>query len=176
MSRMRAVDALTRAMRDPAPPAPGAGEEEGRPVYLHPGQMIVASRPHLISTVLGSCVAVCLFDRGRGVGGINHFLLPSGGVGPAGNRIGTTAMPALLHEMQRLGCRPADLEARVYGGACVLAAFRGRAAHLGDQNAETAVAHLRAGGIRIVEQDTGGDHGRKLHFHTDTGTVSVRRI
>lgn len=174
MNRMRVVEELTRSMRDSVPAA--MPEAARRSTYLHPGQMLVASKPHAITTVLGSCVAVCLYDRRMGIGGINHFLLPSGGVGPATNRIGATAMPALIREMYRLGCRGQDLEASVLGGACVLEAFRGRVDHIGIQNAEVAVAHLRGEGIRIRQQDTGGDHGRKLRFHSDDGSVSVQRI
>jgi chemotaxis protein CheD len=173
MNRMRLVEELTRSMRDSAPAAPQAAR---RSTYLHPGQMLVASKPHAVTTVLGSCVGVCLHDRRLGIGGINHFLLPSGGVGPATNRIGATAMPALIREMHKLGCQSRDMEASVFGGACVLDAFRGREDHIGVQNAEVALAYLRGEGIRITEQDIGGDHGRKLRFHTDDGSVSVQQI
>jgi chemotaxis protein CheD len=91
-------------------------------------------------------------------------------------RYGNVALEKLLGELARLGSRPTDLQAKVFGGANVLEAFRGRRNHLGVQNVEEARRGLGAAGIRIVAEDVGGDHGRKVLFHTDTGIALVRLI
>src|SRR5690606_32079675 len=51
----------------------------GRHVHkLAPGCFHVATADELISTLLGSCVAACIYDPLRAIGGMNHFLLPHG--------------------------------------------------------------------------------------------------
>lgn len=90
-------------------------------VFLPPGGMCCPSEATVVSTILGSCVAVCLWDRQQGVGGMNHFLLPRCGSSPATLRYGDVAVARLLAAMERLGCQSADVRAKVFGGAAVLA-------------------------------------------------------
>ncbi|HET6765406.1 MAG TPA: chemotaxis protein CheD [Longimicrobiaceae bacterium] len=151
--------------------APRAG------LYLHPGQVVAAARPTAVTTILGSCVSVCLFDELRGVGGINHFLLPAGAAdGATAGRFGNGAVPELLRRLERLGSGPGTLRAKVFGGACVLEAFRGGRRHLGQANVEAAHELLAGYGIPVAGGETGGTRGRKLIFHTDDGTCWVRPI
>jgi chemotaxis protein CheD len=122
-------------------------------------------------------VGVCLFDAGRGVGGMNHFLLPdSAGHARPGPRFGDVAMAQLLGEVLGAGASRERLEARVFGGACVLSAFCAGSRHLGERNVEVALAFLDARGIPVLECDTGGRRGRRLLFHTHTGAAQARRI
>jgi chemotaxis protein CheD len=146
-------------------------------LYLHPGALTVSARPLAVSTILGSCVGVCLFDAGRGVGGMNHFLLPdSAGNARPTARFGDIAMAQLLAEVLQAGARRAGLAARVYGGACVLAAFRGPGDHLGDRNVVTALRYLEDERIPVLERETGGRRGRRIVFHTWDGAAEARRI
>jgi len=146
-------------------------------VYLHAGQVVVSREPSAVTTILGSCVAVCLWDPLLGAGGMNHFLLPHwAGNGDSSPRFGNVAVQGLVQQMLRLGSRTANLQAKVFGGACVLGAFRARAEHLGTKNVQVARAVLAAEGIPIVAEDAGGDRGRKVIFHTDDGTVWIRRL
>jgi chemotaxis protein CheD len=147
-------------------------EEAPESVYLHPGQMYVASHAALVSTILGSCVAVCLWDPVARVGGMNHFLLPLG----KGPRYGTEAMPALIDAMADRGALVARLVAKIFGGACVLDAFTGTRKAIGTQNTEVAVKLLAAHSIPIRAGQTGGRRGRKLLFHTGTGQAYVKEI
>jgi chemotaxis protein CheD len=145
--------------------------------YLHPGEVAASARPLVLSTILGSCVGVCLFDAERGVGGMNHFLLPdSAGQARPTARFGDVAMQRLLAAVLEAGARQAGLAARVYGGACVLAAFCASGNHLGERNVEAALHFLEARGIPVLERDTGGRRGRRLVFHTQDGAVQARRI
>ena len=86
-------------------------------VYLPPGLLYAAATPGAVTTVLGSCVAVCLFDHTRRAGGINHFLLPYwNGDGLASPKYANIALPKLLEKMIELGCRRQNLRAKLFGG------------------------------------------------------------
>ena len=63
---------------EPLPAAAREPDPTARLVYLHPGQLVASGDHVIVTTVLGSCVAVCLFDENAGVGGVNHFVLPAG--------------------------------------------------------------------------------------------------
>ncbi len=157
-------------------PAQAAGEPAAT-LYLHPGALAVSARPLAVSTILGWCVGVCLFDAGRGVGGMNHFLLPeSAGSARPTARFGDVAMERLLDEVLHAGARRSGLAARVYGGACVLSAFRTGGDHLGDRNVAAALRFLQDERIPVLERDTGGRRGRRLVFHTHDGAVQAREI
>ena len=144
--------------------------------YLHPGEVAVSAGPLAISTVLGSCVGVCLCDAERGIGGMNHFLLPdSAGHARPNARFGDVALEQLLAELLAAGARGHGLAARVYGGACVLSAFAG-SNHLGERNVQAALDFLDARGIPVLTCDTGGRRGRRLVFHTHTGAAQAQRI
>jgi chemotaxis protein CheD len=149
-------------------------------VFLHAGQVVTAAESKRVTTILGSCVAVCLWDTKLRVGGMNHFLLPHGQDGRTGvGRFGETAMAHLIAEMAALGSRKRDLEAKVFGGACVLEGVRrarGNVPHVGEMNVVLAVAVLREEGIPVVARDVGGPKGRKVIFDTGDGTVWIRRL
>lgn len=146
-------------------------------IYLHPGQMFAAAHRCAITTVLGSCVAVCLHDAGAGIGGVNHYLLPH--EGPHGYeplRCGPTAIRALIESVTSLGARRDRLVAKIYGGAHVLKAMSGARWQLGAANVEVAREVLGASGIPVRDMDVGGLRGRKLQFVTGAGTVWVKEI
>ncbi len=146
-------------------------------LYLHAGQLAVFREPRAISTVLGSCVAVCLWDAERGVGGMNHYLLPHrAGAGETSPRFGNVAMGRLLDEVVRLGGRFSHLQAKVFGGASVLGSPRPGVEPPGEQNVRLARSLLGAAGIPITAEDTGGSRGRRLIFQTDDGLAFVKRI
>jgi chemotaxis protein CheD len=152
-------------------------EEEVKSLYLHPGQFVASSSPCSISTILGSCVAVCLFDEERGVGGMNHFLLPHfAGRGPASARFGNFATEELLSKLIDAGARREALRAKLFGGANVLESLRGVAASLGQSNVEVARRVLREAGIPIVSEDVLGNRGRKVIFKTNDGSALVRLL
>ncbi len=145
-------------------------------VYLAPGQLFASAQPAEASTILGSCVAVCLWDPRTRAGGANHFLLPHWGGGErTSTRFGNVAIAELLDRLARMGARTADLQAKVFGGAAVLEAFR-HGDHLGLKNVEAARRILRESGVRVVAEDVGGHRGRKLVFRTDSGVALVRLI
>ena len=143
--------------------------------YLQPGFLHVA-RATTITTILGSCVAVCLWDATRRTGGMNHFLLPRGAAShESEGRFGETAVPRLIERLIDGGARPGRLEAKIFGGACITAALQ-RHDHLGLKNVDIAVQVLEQSGIAIVAMDVGGTRGRKVLFHTGDGAVLVKYL
>jgi chemotaxis protein CheD len=160
-----------------AAPHPVLDEAPARAsVYLHPGQMVVCDRPTAVSTILGSCVSVCLYDPVLRAGGANHFLLPDHGAAAPSTRFAGEALRDLLARMLALGADRRRLQAKVFGGACVVEAFRRHTEHLGTRNAAAAIRFLEAERIPVMAEDTGGERGRKLLFHTDDGTALVRPL
>jgi chemotaxis protein CheD len=146
-------------------------------VYLHPGQLFVAATPAAVTTILGSCVAVCVWDGVLGIGGINHYLLPTGlRTASTGLRYGNVAIELLLDKLLRAGVRYPHLRAKVFGGACVLDAMRGKENHLGGKNVDIARKLLAEAGIPVVASDVGGDRGRKLIFHPHDGGARVKLL
>lgn len=146
-------------------------------VYLHPGQLAVSASPCVVETLLGSCVAVGLWDLEAGVEGMNHFLLPHvAGHGAASPRFGNVAMSRLLSRIIAAGGQKYRLRARVFGGASVLQALRGISGSLGRSNVEVAERLLADAGIPIVSADVRGERGRKVTFNTHSGEYTVRLL
>jgi chemotaxis protein CheD len=154
------------------------GKDKGRlAVYLLPGRIFVSPEPCTLRMVLGSCVAVCLWDPLRVVGGANHFLLPyPGGNGQDSPRFGNVATQRLIEKMLAFGCTKPSLVAKLFGGSCVLEAFQNKETHLGTKNVSVARKLLEAEGIPVVAEDVGGQRGRKVIFRTDDGSAWVRRL
>lgn len=145
--------------------------------YLHPGKVFASREGHAVTTILGSCVAVCLWEPSSRIGGINHFLLPThGGDVAASTRFGDLAIQDLIEQLLALGCRRHNLRSKIFGGACVLEAFQVRENHLGQRNVEVAETCLRTADIPLVGRDVGGMRGRKLIFHTDDGAAWVKPL
>jgi chemotaxis protein CheD len=154
---------------------PAAGEQPK--IYLHPGQLFVSTENCAVTTILGSCVSVCLWDPMTGIGGINHFLLPAlAGEGQTPTRFGDRAVRRLIDEVSALGAAHDRLQAKLFGGACVLDAFRGRENHLGAKNVAVARGELKSANIPILGEDVGGRKGRKLIFHTGSGVAWVKEL
>jgi chemotaxis protein CheD len=177
---MLARPASTVAAPDHAPMSVTAGASVApaaapATTYLHPGQIFVTADPTAVMTILGSCVAVCLWDGHLKVGGMNHYLLPYWvNERDASPRFGNVAIQRLLERLVALGSQAAHLQAKVFGGACVLEAFRAR--DLGSKNVEVARRALQEAGIPVVYEDVGGQRGRKLVFHVDDGATSVKLL
>jgi chemotaxis protein CheD len=151
--------------------------EERVQVYLHPGQVFASSTPCEVSTVLGSCVSVLLFDAVRRIGGASHYLLPFEGRGDGSTpRFANAAITQLVSRMMELGSRKRDMVAKVFGGASTLAAAKAYGLTLGEKNVEAARRRLDEEGIPIVAQDVGGSGGRKLVFLTDEGHVWLKKL
>jgi chemotaxis protein CheD len=144
--------------------------------YLQPGQVLACIEPTTVTTILGSCVSVCLWDHCKGVGAMNHYVLPHRYVDHEQSlRCGPIAIARLVEEMRALGCARGDLRAKLFGGAWILAAPL-RPDHVGALNVRVARDELGKAGIPIAAEDVGGDRGRKIVFHTESGIALVKKL
>ncbi len=145
-------------------------------VFLEPGQLYISREAVLVKTILGSCVAVCLHDPKRKIGGINHYLLPYPGkdATKADGRYGATSVERLMAEIQRAGALRGNLKAYVVGGGRPVGGEKGP--QVGAANRELAVEMLMRYGIPILREETGGEFGRRVFFNTGTGDITISII
>ncbi|HRD86472.1 MAG TPA: chemoreceptor glutamine deamidase CheD, partial [Rubrivivax sp.] len=142
-------------------------------VKVLPGEYFVHDEDLLITTTLGSCIAACLWDRERRVGGMNHFMLPGGGGGDGG-RYGSFAMELLINELIKRGATRSTLEAKVFGGAAVVNGMN--SINVGEQNTRFVLDYLRTERISVVSKDVLDIHARKVCFLPASGKALVKRL
>jgi chemotaxis protein CheD len=144
--------------------------------YLHPGQLAAFSGPAVITTVLGSCVALCLYDAQAEAGGMNHFVLAEGLASDRESpRYAVPACERLLGRVLELGGRRERLTAKLFGGASALARPPGRPS-VGDSNITAAKRWLERERIAIAAIEVGGEFGRRLAFEIPSGAAWVRLL
>lgn len=154
-----------------------ASDDDHTKHYLMPGKIFAIAQPFAISTIVGSGVALCLWDGVNKIGGANHFMLPEGPEnGENAARYANVANPALLQRMLAIGADRKNLEARIFGGSLPSISFGVEGGCVGDRNVQAAEHFLRTNGIRVVQTEVGGTRGRKLVFHTDDGKTWVEEI
>lgn len=144
-------------------------------IHVGQGEHFVTSDPDVVlSTILGSCVAMCLRDPVAGVGGMNHFLLPEGeGAGTdAGRRYGAYAMELLINDVLKAGGRRDRLEAKLFGGGRMFDALR----DVGRANADFAERFLHDEAIPVVGGSLRGEGGRRLHYWPVSGRARQRAV
>jgi chemotaxis protein CheD len=153
---------------------------------VNPGGRYAADKPVLIQTLLGSCVAACLYDPESGVAGLNHFLLAAPRYSRTmplthtdAGRYGIMAMELLINDMIHLGADRRRMMAKVFGGATVIgpgSATRDNFLCVHEVNQRFIREYLKTENIPIVSEDLGGERGRVVYFHTDTFKVMRRFI
>jgi chemotaxis protein CheD len=144
--------------------------------FLHSGMLFANRERHLVTTILGSCVSVCLWDPRLKIGGLNHYLLPHwNGEGLSSPKYGNIAIEKLLQLMLKLGSKKNMLKAKVFGGASTVMNSRGLL-NVGERNIILARNILEDENIPILTSDVGGHFGRKIIFDTEKGSVMLKVI
>lgn len=142
--------------------------------FIHVGQIHIDDGAISISTVLGSCIAVCLYDKKLRIGGMNHYLLPFwNGNGLQSLKFGNISIPKLIDEMLEKGANIRNMEAKIFGGATINISSC-NAIMVGEKNILVAREVLNDYGIKIVAEDVGGNQGRKIFFNIETGKVLLK--
>ncbi|MBL0088279.1 MAG: chemoreceptor glutamine deamidase CheD [Ideonella sp.] len=141
-------------------------------VKILPGEFFVYDEDILITTTLGSCIAACLWDRERRIGGMNHFMLPEG-VGDSG-RYGSYAMELLINEMMKRGASRMTMEAKVFGGGAVISGMN--SINVGERNTQFVIEYLNTERIPIVSKDVMEIYPRKVCFLPASGKAMVKRL
>ncbi len=145
-------------------------------VFLLPGELCVAREPLFLATLLGSCVAVCLYNRKTGTAAMNHFVRDRrvNSTEPSG-RFGDTSTSYLIKSLLQDDPTISHYEAKVFGGGAVVGHL-GVGMGIGEDNIAVALDILNQFRIPVVEKDVAGKNGRKIYFNTQTTTVDVRPI
>ncbi len=154
-------------------------------ITLNPGELIVTDKPTIIRTVLGSCVAVTMFSRSRGISAICHALLPH----PNKNEAYTAnyaenykfvafVVPEMVRKIRRYGLKNWQIEVKLFGGADTLSdkSEQESSRPVGALNVKTVMEVLRQEHLHLKTSDVGGNRGRKILFHTHTGEVLLKRL
>lgn len=144
--------------------------------FLYPGAIYLTHEPSLVTTILGSCVSICLYDSVLKIGGINHFMLPLwNGQGLASPRYGNIAIEKIIMKLANLGSSKENMKAKVFGGAEIISTNINQFM-IGERNIRIAKDMLREEGIPIVSSSIGGKLGRKIIFNTQTGEVRQKFV
>jgi len=170
-------------------------------VILHPGDYYASREQEVLSTILGSCIAVILHDPLIHISGMNHFMLPSlrdttRFFEEESGRYGSYAMDLLINSMMKKGANRERLTAKVFGGGHVLSKATGKTSAqftkkgigtpgfsfaessetVPESNIQFALEYLKTEGIPIHGHDVGGYHGRKIYLFAQTGKVLLARL
>jgi chemotaxis protein CheD len=141
-------------------------------VKVLPGEFFVSDEDMLIVTTLGSCIAACLWDRERRIGGMNHFMLPEGD-GDSG-RYGSYAMELLINQLMKRGASRSTLEAKVFGGGAVIASMT--SLNVGERNTQFVIDYLHTERIPVVSKDVLDVCARKVCLLPASGKVLMKRL
>jgi chemotaxis protein CheD len=145
-------------------------------IILNIGDIVVSEKPAVLETVLGSCVAVCLWDEELGIGGMNHFMIPNvidGIKNPL--YCGSESIQSLISRFIKIGVDVCNLQAKVFGGGKVIREFGDRL-DIGRDNVRIAKEILGGYGIPIIREFTRPDYGIKVIFYSATGRVFVKKL
>jgi len=149
---------------------------EKKRIFILPGEMAVSRQPAVIATLLGSCVAVCLFNKQLRAGGMNHYMLPTGlKTEEMKGKYGDYATEKLVEMMLRLDTDKGNIVAQVYGGGAVVGHLS-TGVGIGEKNIVTAIQILEKHRIPVIKKDVSGVSGRKIFFDTETGDIEMRLI
>ncbi|MCC9601201.1 hypothetical protein LOC67_11650 [Stieleria sp. JC731] len=139
------------------------------------GDVMASDKPVLISTILGSCIAVCLYDDAIKAGGMNHFALPSGNLGSRKiASFGVHAMELLINDIMQLGGDRRRLKAKVFGGANVLGMSSEE--NIGQKNVDFVRKFLGMEQIPITAEYLGGDQGMQVLFEPCSGKAKMKLL
>ena len=144
-------------------------------VFLLPGEYLISKKPHVVTTLLGSCVAVCIYSKKAKFGGINHYMLPKNHSGERSAKYGEYAIQTIVQFLERGAGTLQGAEAMLFGGASVVGAIRS-GSNIGEQNVALAKKMLADYNIPITMEQVGGNTGMKINYQTWDNQVNWRHI
>jgi chemotaxis protein CheD len=152
-------------------------DRERNKKFINVGEFYIGINPTEVCTILGSCVAVCLYDRMKNIGGMNHYLIPLWkGKGVQSTKYGNVAIHRLVEGMMNNGCRVENLEAKIFGGGNVINSVSNDSIMVGKKNILIAHEVLDEYRIPVMAKDVGGVHGRHIVLQSETGKVLLNYI
>ncbi|MFN3412236.1 MAG: chemotaxis protein CheD [Exilispira sp.] len=145
--------------------------------FLNPGELIISKEPVIIKTVLGSCVAVCIYCKKQKIGAICHYLLPvCPDIANPSTKYGDIAINLMIKKLkEEYHCEIIELKAYIIGGAFIVFDEK-QVFFVGEQNVEIAKKVLDKHKIPIIYTDVLGERGKRVIFNTETGEIKVSII
>ena len=141
--------------------------------YIAQGEQAIGSKPDdVITTTLGSCVAVCLWDSNRLIGGMNHILLPDSGDWSRLNNFGGSAMDRLVNALLKKGAERSSMRAKIFGGAAMIAGL----SDIGARNAAFVRDYLSREEIPCDAESIGGTVARQVKYWPYEGRARQRFV
>lgn len=168
---------LAQPRRIPGNRLPSALDDNLTRVTIHIGGVRASRDALVLDTVLGSCIAACLYDPVEGIGGMNHFMLPEGADpgNPTSARYGVNAMELLISEVMKLGGQRRRFQAKIFGGGHVLK-IRESLDGVPQRNIDFVRRFLDTEQIPVVKEDLGGYQPRRVLFNTNSGKVFLKYL
>lgn len=151
-----------------------------KPIHvIQAGEFYASDKDELIGTLLGSCVAVCLFDNTIQLSGMNHFMLP-GKIfkedifKDESANYGITAIKKLILKMENMGSKKENMVAKIFGGGTMFQ-FEKKIIRVPDDNVRLAKIFLEIEDIPIIMSDVGNEYTRKIMMEVQTGKVYLKK-
>lgn len=146
-------------------------------IFLHPGELYYGRAPTIVSTLLGSCVAVTLWHPKELLGGMCHIVLPESGAGIACDmKYGDCALAEFSKQAIKFSTKTEDYVVNVYGGSDMFPDMKKSAGmKIGERNIEKVNQLLQLYKFKVNEIDTGGTSSRKIKLDLSDGSVTTRK-
>ncbi|SHJ83933.1 chemotaxis protein CheD [Malonomonas rubra DSM 5091] len=146
-------------------------------LFLKPGELAVTNTPTRVSTVLGSCIALTLYNPRLKCGAICHAVLPQSGCEGGNFRYVDSAFGYMLERFQHMGIALHEIDVKLFGGSEVLRKQSpSPVISIGRSNIEAAKSLVAQKGLALKVEHVGGPVGRKIHFFTHTGVIYLRHL
>lgn len=153
-------------------------------VYLHPGEFYLSERPAVVTTVLGSCISVIMYDAQSRTSAITHSQMPvctknnsSCIMCSEAYKFTDCSIKNILKLLESRNIILENITVKLFGGADVLSANSERSTEtIGRQNIAVAIDTINKAGLKITANDTGGQQGRKIFLYTESGEIWMTRL
>lgn len=148
---------------------------------IKPGEIYVSkNKNELISTLLGSCISVCMRDPESQIGGMNHFMLPSQGsiyedeknLNSPAMTYGNWAMEFLINNILKHGGKRRNLELKLFGGSKIMNTY----SDVGEKNIKFIKDYVYSENLKVISEDLGGDCPRNIIYNPLTGKVLLKKL
>lgn len=144
------------------------------------GEFYITAQDEILMTLVGSCVSACIRDAVKGIGGMNHFMLPTGAPdtkwgktnASVASRYGCFAMENMINEILKHGGRRENLEVKLFGGGNIML----NATSVGKQNIEFVRNYIQIEHLNLMAEDLGDVYPRKILYFPKTGRVRVKKL
>jgi chemotaxis protein CheD len=145
-------------------------------VFLKPGELYIGTEPAIISTILGSCLSITMFNTRLRLGGICHALFPTDPKQAQGKEFCYVdgSVSYMLNEFGKMGIKKNEIEVKAFGGANIIDATYKKS--VGQANIEAVFNIIKDEGLKMLTHDLGGTLGRKIIFSTHTGRVLLKKL